>query len=112
MKFCPECNNCLYHREHDEKLILKCNNCGFKEDFKKNVIETKLYKSDVLFSMETNNYTVNDITLPRTIHRKCPNEKCKSKTDPKLQEAVFITDKNTLELLYICCVCNTEWKYS
>lgn len=112
MKFCPECNNLLYYLESNDTIYLECNNCGHKEENDKNVLLTKLYKSDAEFSMSSNINYKYDPTLPRTIHRPCPNKDCKSKKDKSLQEAVYLTDKVTLQQLFICCECNTEWKYT
>ena len=71
MKFCPECNNLLYYLESNDTIYLECNNCGHKEENDKNVLLTKLYKSDTEFSMSSNINYKYDPTLPRTIHRPC-----------------------------------------
>jgi len=113
MKFCPKCSNLLYHIEDSDTIILKCHNCGHKEENSDNVLVTTLYKKSNEPETVSNEFSIYDPTLPRTIHRQCPNDKCMSRKDNSLQEAVFKTaDKTTLELIYICCVCQTEWKYS
>jgi len=112
MKFCENCNNLLYFAETEDGIILKCHNCGFNQDNDNNILSTNLYKSNNTQSSSSNEYCIYDPSLPRTIYRKCPNEKCESIKDKSLQEAVFITDKVTLQQIFICCVCKTEWKYS
>lgn len=112
MKFCENCNNLLYLFESEEGLLLKCHNCGFTQENDNNVLLTNIYKDINTHNNENHNYCIYDPTLPHTIHKKCPNENCESLKNKELQEAVFITDKTTLQQLYICCVCKTEWKYS
>ena len=112
MKFCENCNNLLYFSETENGILLKCHNCGFSQENDNNVLSTNLYKSNETESSQTNQYCIYDPSLPRTIHRQCPNEKCQSIKDKSLQEAVFITDKVTLQQIFICCICKTEWKYS
>lgn len=112
MKFCPDCNNLLYYLESEDSIYLVCHNCGHKEDNENNVLLTKLYKNNVQFSTTSNQYYKFDPTLPHTKHRICQNKDCPSNKDESLREAVYLTDKTTLQLLFICCVCNAEWKYS
>ena len=112
MKFCEKCSNLLYYTESEDGIMLKCHNCGFMQENHNNILATNLYKNSDTQSVASNEYSIYDPSLPRTIHRKCPNEQCESLKDKKLQEAVFITDKVTLEQIFICCVCKTEWKYS
>jgi DNA-directed RNA polymerase subunit M/transcription elongation factor TFIIS len=112
MKFCKECNNKLYLIEDNEKLMNLCNDCGFKEEFTDSIIEKRVYKTSQVTDTEKNKYLIYDNTLPHTIHKICPNQECPvKKDDPNLQEAVFITDKVTLKITFICKHCNTEWKY-
>ena len=112
MNFCPECNNTLYHKEHTDHLILQCNTCNYNTKFNENVIDEKIYNNKTVYSNDTNEWTVYDITLPHTRFRKCPNENCQSHKEDKKQDTVLYTEKKTLQLLYICCLCRTEWKYS
>lgn len=111
MKFCKECNNKLYPTEDDEKLINVCMDCGNKEEYTDNIVERRVYKISQINNLERNKYLIYDNTLPHTIHKICPNQNCPTKKDKSLQEAVFITDKVTLKVTFICTVCNTEWKY-
>ena len=111
MKFCPNCHNILYTREHNNELISQCSSCGYTEKCEDTVIEKKNYKMNH-FGNVNNKYLRYDPSLPHTVHKKCPNNKCESHSDKSKQDAVFITDKSTLSLIYICTVCNTEWKYN
>jgi DNA-directed RNA polymerase subunit M/transcription elongation factor TFIIS len=111
MKFCKECNNKLYPIEEEDKLMNICTDCGFKEEYTDNIIETRVYKSSQVTNTERNKYLIYDKTLPYTVHKICPNQDCDTKKNPELQEAIFITDKVTLKVSFICTSCNTEWKY-
>jgi len=112
MQFCKECENKLFPFEEDNQLWNKCFECGFKEEYLETVIDKKLYKNKDNNVNDNNRYLIYDPSLPRTIHKQCPNKECPSVKDPSLQEAIFIQDPVTIKLTYICVNCNTEWKYS
>ena len=112
MKFCKQCNNILYPVEENDTLFEKCHSCGFSEKYTNKIIDTTIYKTSNIQDIGTKNYLIYDITLPRTIHKVCPNDNCPSRTNKALQEAVFFNDSNSLKLVYICMACNTEWRYS
>lgn len=112
MKFCPECNSLLYYIEIDTILHEKCKICGFLQPSTDRLIEKKIYKSNNLETVENVNYFIYDPTLPRTIHQECPNTNCLSRKDKKLQEAVLYNDPETMKIIYICTVCNTQWSYA
>ena len=109
-KFCPECDNILYHEEiDDDKLVLKCEHCGHIEPNKETLIIKKNYKESVNSSYINIKYVVHDNTLRRTIKKKCPNKECKSHIDKTLQESVIIIDKITKRKIYVCVQCTTQW---
>ena len=112
MQFCKECENKLFPIEEDGQLWNKCIDCGFKEEYNDSVIDKKNYKNKDTVISDNNKFLIYDPTIPRTIHRVCPNKNCISIENPQLQEAVFIQDPITIKLTYICVNCNTEWKYS
>jgi DNA-directed RNA polymerase subunit M/transcription elongation factor TFIIS len=112
MKFCPECDSMLYHIESNGELIEKCKECDYSSPCYDRIIETNVYKNTTLQSADSKRYIRYDPALPRTIHKECPNEDCPSRNNKLLQEAVFYPDRLTMKLIYICVICNTEWKYS
>jgi len=112
MKFCPECNSLLYFIEEENILYISCRTCGYKDQTDEKLIEKNIYKNVHHMNIENISYFRYDNTLSRTIHKKCPNEDCLSHKDTKLQEAVFYNDPDSMKLVYICVVCNTEWKYA
>lgn len=112
MKFCPECDSILYYEETDNILMEKCKQCGYNMVCTDRIIETTIYKSSQLQSNDMRNYARYDPTLPRTIHKECPNINCPSRKNKLIQEAVFYSDPNTMKLIYTCTVCNTQWQYA
>ena len=113
MNFCQKCNSILYPFEENSKLYLKCNNCGFKEKHDEKVVFTLSYKNNKSQSNTTSNkYVIYDNTLPRTCKKICPNEGCESNRDESKREVVFYPTPKTMEMIYVCCLCKTEWKYT
>ena len=113
VKFCiKNTNHYIEGLEEENKLWNKCMDCGFKEEYTDIIIEKKNYKNTENQASDNSRFIIFDSTIPRTIHKKCPNKDCPSVEDPLLQEAVFIQDPVTIKLTYICVNCNTEWKYS
>jgi len=112
MNFCPECDSMLYYVEENNKLMNKCNICGYKDVSDSKVISSNVYKKENIQEINTKNYNIYDVSLSRTIHKECPNEDCASRKNKVLQESVFYSDLLTMKLVYNCVVCNTKWQYS
>jgi len=112
MNFCPECESMLYYQDENEVLYETCKDCGYKKKCENHIIESKVYNTKKIKNDDNKNNTRYDNSLPRTIHKKCPNEKCDSRKKPELQEAVYYSDQTTLKAVYICVICNTQWQYS
>ena len=113
--FCKICESMLYPYENNKNLYLKCKNCGYEEDNKNLVIFTKIYNDNSINmgnSGINNQYIIYDNTIPRTKQKRCPNNECVSRTDTSKQDAVFYSLDKTMELIYVCRECNTEWKYT
>lgn len=112
MQFCDECENKLFPVEEDGQLWNKCVDCGFKAEYTESIIDKKIYKSKDNTVNDNNRYLIYDPSVPRTVHKQCPNKECPAVKNSSLQEAIFIQDPITIRLTYICVNCNTEWKYS
>jgi DNA-directed RNA polymerase subunit M/transcription elongation factor TFIIS len=111
MEFCPVCLSLLYYQEEEGKLINYCNGCGYKNPSDKTLISQNLYgKSSIATFGSRKNY-IYDPTLSRTAKYVCPNEKCMTHTQPEKREAVFFNEGDSLKNIFICRVCQTEWKY-
>ena len=99
VQFCVNCENMLYQREIDKQLFMCCKNCGYKDKSNDLVIFSKIYNDDTALEDTINNkYIVNDVRLPRTTKKRCPNEKCASRSDAGKQLAVII---NLISLILI-----------
>ena len=112
MDFCKECDNKLYPLEDEDKLYLSCQDCGFKEIFEGSVVEKKNFKIKSANLTKNIQYLIYDDTLPRTVHKQCPNKNCETNKKEIQSESVFIQDPQSIKLTYICTTCNVEWKYS
>ena len=127
MHFCSKCDNMYYIRinENDNnKLVYYCRNCG-NVDNKLSmtnlcVSKTKIRQNKQIYSHMINEYTKNDVTLPRTKTIKCPNQDCKSNKKKEneneneaQQEVIYLRyDDINMKYIYMCVNCNTTWKTS
>ena len=127
MKFCDTCDNMYYIRinENDHnKLVYYCRNCGNVDDALSMtnlcVSKTKIRQNKQIYSHMINEYTKNDVTLPRTKTIKCPNQDCKSNKKKEneneneaQQEVIYLRyDDINMKYIYMCVNCNTTWKTS
>ena len=112
MKFCPDCNNCLYIQESgDETNDLEnyCRNCGYSEKRSDNKIEKFQFEYEASSRNIIPEEIVNDLTYQRTRAVECPNHSCSTQsTTPR--EVLFFKQKGNLKLTYICTTCKTMWK--
>ena len=112
MKFCPDCNNCLYIQESsndDKNLENYCRNCGFSEKRVDNKIEKFQFEYEQSYKNIVPHEIVNDLTYPRTRAVQCPSGTCSS-NHGEPREALYFKQKGTLKLTYVCCICKTMWK--
>ena len=101
----------LLNQLFNKSLIgFKCNNCG---NIKKIDTTFLLFKEDRRKTSSTLEFDptilIKDPTLPRTKDYSCKNIKCSSIKNPETKEAIFIRNRNTYNLIYICTVCNSSW---
>ena len=98
-QFCPNCETILNYNEIEEEnntkhLHVYCNNCGFNSKSDINLIQKKYYKKqNNLNLLKNRELYVHDNTLARTIHYKCPNDKCKTHSNKDLKKAIFLMIK-------------------
>ena len=91
---------------------LKCNNCNFKKEITETIL---LYQLDVhdktnkIKNLEENKLTTKNPILPRTHDYICKNFDCLTNTNNEKKEAVFIKEKNSNKINYICCICYHNW---
>ena len=116
MKFCEKCDN-MYYMKVDEKNILKyiCKHCGHENLDEIQPNNMKVYKHSNVNkqkSIEINEYTKFDPTLPHMTNIKCPNPECKcNKNEDLEQDVVYLRyDDEEMKYIYLCCHCDFQWK--
>ena len=58
-----------------------------------------------------NEFTTQDPTLPHINTIKCPNSGCESNTSGKEKDVIYLKyDTINMKFLYICNICNTQWR--
>lgn len=98
--------------KQSSNIIFNCLNCDNKSVINKTI---RLYHLDL--SKDTENILshndckilANDPILPRTRDYTCKNINCITHKKSNNKEAIFLKDKLTYKLKYICCVCYTNW---
>jgi DNA-directed RNA polymerase subunit M/transcription elongation factor TFIIS len=116
MKFCPDCNNYLYHKITNDTLKRECRNCGYNEiDVEGGkVMETVIQeRTSESYKILLNEFTRQDPTLPHTKEIKCPNEGCPSNRGGTPRDVILIRyDAANLKYIYICNVggCGHTWR--
>ena len=98
------------------KYINFCANCYYKEDLppvKKihTILIEQNNNSNVSDDTDTRDYThlIDDPRLPIIYDYDCINDKCATKKDPSLQEAVVYTNRKNRKAIFICKVCKTQF---
>ena len=118
MHFCTNCSNMYYIRinaDDPNKLVYYCRKCGNEDKLLaiENVCVSKtlIKKTEQSFNHIINKYTKLDPTLPRINTVLCPNQDCKTNTDGKPREIIYIRyDYTNMKYVYLCSECDTVWK--
>ena len=107
-KLSKDQQNAISTKLDDSGVIIMCNNCGWSDSLVPGTILSTQHISahqtgtNVVMDQSTNEYLINDKTLPRTKNFKCINKDCTSKLG---DEAVLVKQKNSNTIMYICCTC-------
>ena len=137
MQFCPFCKNYLFLLAPEERaervgpietdmasgmhpggldsrLFRICRTCGYREQDKKGglVLETNLKeKTSEGYKILLHEFTKLDPTVPHVDTIKCPNEGCASNAGSAMKDVIYLKyDAENLKFLYICNVCDTQWR--
>lgn len=112
--FCPTCKYYLYLDQNDKTLRRICRNCGYQEENNKGglILEIDLKeKTSEGYKILMNEFTKQDPTLPHVSTIKCPNSACASNTSGKEKDVIYLKyDAINMKFLYICNVCDTQWR--
>ena len=118
MRFCSNCQTMyrlsIVPSSETEQLKYHCPKCGNTEDTQHEdlvISEINLSAQQEASTYLINEYTKYDPTLPRTTTVDCPNKECDSHRGTE-KEIVYIRyDDVNLKYMYLCCVCDTHWRY-
>lgn len=90
----------------------KCNNCNFSKQINETTLLYQINLEDNLVkikSLEENELISKDPLLPHTHDYTCKNPSCITHKNSNIKDAVFIREKLSYKLNYICTVCNYNW---
>ena len=115
MEFCDICNNMLYVKSNENKLIKYCKHCTYEkeEDTSKAIkISETIYTDDeLLYNQNINKYLRYDPTLRRIKDEliQCPNTECDAK--PEEKQILYIKyDHINMNYFYVCDHCGFAWR--
>ena len=90
----------------------KCENCNFTKQITESTLLYQINMEDKnikIRTLEDNELTSKDPLLPHTHDYTCKNPSCITHKKPELKDSVFLRDRNTYKLNYICGVCYYNW---
>jgi hypothetical protein len=104
--------NLLFEDVVSSGAEFKCENCNYTKQITETTILYQINMEDKveqIKNLEENELTTKDPTLPHTHDYTCKNPNCTTHKKPELKDAVFLREKNSYKLNYICCVCYYNW---
>ena len=120
MKWCPNCNNYLYHNIFgSDTLTYICRKCNYSEVDKKGglIVESRIQeRASEGYKILVNEFTHLDPTLPHVKNIQCPNSQCPSNqgseaNQKQMRDVIYIKDDPVnLKYTYICTQCRTQWR--
>ncbi|KAL7674309.1 hypothetical protein ACOME3_000588 [Neoechinorhynchus agilis] len=108
LQFCPQCNNCLYPKEHPnfKRLVYACKKCPYMIPSERACVSvTKLVKDEATIRVPRE--ILSDPTIPRRNNIQCPQ--CPSMQAAFIQVGSNREDDTRMHLLYICTSCRHKW---
>lgn len=97
-----------------DKLFRTCRVCGYQEEEKTGgvILEIDLQeKTSEGYKVLLNEFTKFDPTLPHVSNIICRNGMCRSRTAGVKSDVIYIKyDAINMKYLYICTVCDAQWK--
>jgi len=104
--------NQLFEEMVSSGAEFKCENCNYTKQITETTLLYQINMTDkvsVIKSLEENELITKDPLLPHTHDYTCKNPNCPTHKNPELKDSVFIREKNSYNLNYICCVCFYNW---
>jgi hypothetical protein len=90
----------------------RCDNCNFTRQITETTLLYQINLEDnniKIRSLEENELISKDPLLPHTHDYTCKNPSCLTHQNIDLKDAVFLREKNSYKLNYICTICNYNW---
>jgi hypothetical protein len=90
----------------------KCDNCNFSKQITETTLLYQINLEDKVVkikSLEENELICKDPLLPHTHDYTCKNPSCITHKNPDLKDSVFLREKSSYKLNYICTVCFYNW---
>lgn len=117
IKYCPTCRYYLYlsiSADDGKALNRICRNCGYSQPEATGGLITFTNLEEKVsegYKVVVNEFTREDPTLPHVNNIKCKNEECPSVKGTTPSDVIYIKyDQVNLKFLYICNVCNEQWR--
>ena len=97
-----------------DRLYRTCRVCGYQEEEEKGgvILEIDLQeKTSEGYKVILNEFTQFDPTLPHVSNIICRNSNCRSRTSGVKPDVIYIKyDAVNMKYLYICTVCDAQWR--
>lgn len=90
----------------------KCDNCSFSKQITETTLLYQINMEDNIVkvkSLEENELICKDPLLPHTHDYTCKNPSCITHKNPNMKDSVFLREKTSYKLNYICTVCYYNW---
>ena len=94
-------------------LERSCRYCGYTQQEKKGLVMEMVIQESAAdtYRVFVDEHTKNDVRLPHLTTLKCPNGECPSRGPGGKSDVIYIKyDNANMKFLYICNVCNTQWR--
>lgn len=104
--------NFLFEEPVTTGAEFKCENCNFSKQITQTTLLYQINledKDNKIKNLEENELTCKDPLLPHTHDYTCKNPSCITHKNPALKDSVFLRDRNSYKVNYICCVCYYNW---
>ena len=104
--------NQLFEEVMSSGAEFKCVNCNLTKQITETTILYQINMEDNMVqvrSLEENELICSDPLLPHTHDYTCKNPSCITHKKPELKDSVFLRERNSYKLNYICCNCFYSW---
>ena len=104
--------NQLFEESVSSGAEFTCENCNNTKPIVETTLLYQLNMEDTINNVKTleeNELTCMDPLLPHTHDYTCKNPGCITHKKPELKDSVFLRERNSFKLNYICTVCFYNW---